>query len=254
MSKPDEVRNAYAAAHVALPVELSINCFLIDTGTTCRMLVDTGAGELFGPTSGQLVANLRASGYRPEDIDVILLTHIHGDHSGGLSVGGERVFPNALVYVDRRDPDYWLSAEVEAKTPANRRATFEQSHKTLDPYIDAGKLRTFDGATELSRAMRTVPEHGHTPGLTGYLFESRGQRPPAVGRYRAFRRGAVPQSDAHHRIRCRIPGKRPPRDSAFSAAPRNKAIWWGAPTSRFQGSATFALRRADIVGRPRRIA
>ena len=80
MSKPDEVRDAYAAAHVALPVELSINGFLIDTGTH-RMQVDTGAGELFGATSGQLVANLRTSGYRPEDIDVILLTHIHGSHS-----------------------------------------------------------------------------------------------------------------------------------------------------------------------------
>jgi glyoxylase-like metal-dependent hydrolase (beta-lactamase superfamily II) len=45
------------------------------------MQVDTGAGELFGATSGQLVANLRTSGYRPEDIDVILLTHIHGGHS-----------------------------------------------------------------------------------------------------------------------------------------------------------------------------
>jgi len=175
MSKPDEVREAYAAAHEALPVELSINCFLIDTGTH-RMLVDTGAGELFGATSGQLVANLRASDYRPEDIDVILLTHIHGDHSGGLSIGGQRVFPNATVYVDHHDPDYWLSASVEAKVAANRRTTFQQSHKTVDPYIDAGKLRTFDGATELFPGVRTVPEYGHTPGLTGYLIESRGQR------------------------------------------------------------------------------
>jgi glyoxylase-like metal-dependent hydrolase (beta-lactamase superfamily II) len=175
MSKPDEVRAAYAAAHEALPVELSINCFLVDTGTH-RMLVDTGAGELFGAASGQLVANLRAAGYQPEDIDVILLTHIHGDHSGGLSIGGKRVFPNALVYVDRHDPDYWLNASVEASAPANRRTTFVQSHKTVDPYIDAGKLRTFDGATELFPGVRTVPEHGHTPGLTGYMIESQGQR------------------------------------------------------------------------------
>jgi glyoxylase-like metal-dependent hydrolase (beta-lactamase superfamily II) len=175
MSKPDEVRAAYAAAHEALPVELSINCFLVDTGTR-RMLVDTGAGELFGATSGQLIANLRASGYQPEDIDVILLTHIHGDHSGGLSIGGQRVFPNVLVYVDRHDPDYWLSASVEAKAPADRRTTFTQAHKTVDPYVDAGKLRTFDGATELFPGVRTVPEHGHTPGLTGYMIESRGQR------------------------------------------------------------------------------
>lgn len=175
MSKPDEVRSAFAAAHQALPVELSINCYLIDTGSK-RILVDTGAGELFGATSGRLVANLHAAGYRPEDIDAILLTHIHGDHSGGLSIGGRPVFPNALVYVDQRDPAHWLSADEEAKAPANRRTTFTQSHQTVDPYVKAGKLKTFNGATELFPGIRSIPEYGHTPGLTGYMIESQGQR------------------------------------------------------------------------------
>jgi glyoxylase-like metal-dependent hydrolase (beta-lactamase superfamily II) len=103
MSKPDAVRSAFWASHEALPVELSINCFLIYTGAQ-NILVDTGAGELFGSMSGQLVVNLRAAGYQPEDIDAILLTHIHGDHSGGLSIGGRRIFPKAFVYVDQRDP------------------------------------------------------------------------------------------------------------------------------------------------------
>jgi len=175
MSKPDAVRAAFAASHQALPVELSINAYLIDTGDK-RILVDTGAGELFGATSGYLVANLRAAGYAPEDIDAVLLTHIHGDHSGGLSIGGKRVFPNATVYVDRRDPAHWLSAGEEAKAPANRRGTFAQSHQTVDPYVRAGKLKTFDGATELFPGIRSVPEYGHTPGLTGYMVESQGQK------------------------------------------------------------------------------
>ena len=64
MSKPDVVRAAFDHAHQALPVELSINCYLIDTGSK-RILVDTGAGERFGPTSGDLVANLRSAGYAP---------------------------------------------------------------------------------------------------------------------------------------------------------------------------------------------
>jgi glyoxylase-like metal-dependent hydrolase (beta-lactamase superfamily II) len=175
MSKPDAVRAAFAASHQTLPVELSINAYLIDTGDK-RILVDTGAGELFGATSGYLVANLRAAGYAPEDIDAILLTHIHGDHSGGLSIGGKRVFPNAVVYVDQRDPAHWLSAAEEAKVPANRRGTFEQSHQTVDPYVRAGKLKIFDGATELFPGIHSVPEYGHTPGLTGYMIQSQGQR------------------------------------------------------------------------------
>jgi glyoxylase-like metal-dependent hydrolase (beta-lactamase superfamily II) len=175
MSKPEEVRDALNASHEGLPIELSINCFLIDTGTR-TIMIDTGAGELFGPTSGKVVANMRAAGYSPKDIDVILLTHIHGDHSGGLSIAGKRVFPKALVYVDQRDPAYWLSAAAEARAPSNRKTTFAQSHQTVDPYLRAGKLRTFDGAAQIFPGIRSAPLHGHTPGHTGYMIESGGER------------------------------------------------------------------------------
>lgn len=175
MSKPEEIRKAFAHAHQALPIELSINAFLINTGTKL-ILVDTGAGALFGPHSGgRLVANLRAAGYRPDQIDAVLLTHIHGDHSGGLSIDGRRVFPNALVYVDKRDPDFWLGAAAEAAAPAEMK-TVQQSHATVDPYVAAGKLRPFDGATDLFPGIRAMPAYGHTPGHTAYMVESKGQR------------------------------------------------------------------------------
>ena len=175
MSKPAEVRDAFSKAHETLPTELSINCFLIDTGAH-KILVDTGAGELFGVGSGGLIAAMRAAGYEPDSIDVILLTHIHADHSGGLSVGGERLFRNAMVYVDRRDPDYWLSSAVEAAAPDAFKKTFAQSHQTVDPYVRAGRLQPFDGRTVLFPGISSVPEHGHTPGHSAYLIESEGQR------------------------------------------------------------------------------
>lgn len=175
MSDPEAVRAAFAGSHEALPVDLSINCYLIDTGEH-RILVDTGAGELFGADAGALVRNMQAAGYDPEDIDIILLTHIHGDHSGGLSLAGKRVFSNATVRVDRRDPAHWLSASVQAAAPADRRTTFEQSHRTVDPYVEAGRLATFDGATTIVPGIRSVPEPGHTPGMTGYMIESEGRR------------------------------------------------------------------------------
>jgi glyoxylase-like metal-dependent hydrolase (beta-lactamase superfamily II) len=174
MSKPEEIRMAMAADHQGLPINLSINAFLINTGSKL-ILLDTGAGELFGATSGKLIANMHAAGYRPEQVDAILLTHIHADHSGGLSIGGKRVFPNALVYVDKRDPAFWLSAAEEARNPT-KKTTFEQSHATVDPYVKAGKLRPFDGATELFPGIRSVPAYGHTPGHTAYMVESRGQK------------------------------------------------------------------------------
>lgn len=174
MSKPEEIRKTMADDHQALPIDLSINAFLINTGSKL-ILVDTGAGELLGATSGKLIANMRAAGYRPEQVDAILLTHIHADHSGGLSIGGKRVFPNALVYVDKRDPNFWLSATEKAKNPTLK-TTFEQSHATVDPYVEAGKLRPFDGATELFPGIRSVPSYGHTPGHTAYMVESEGQK------------------------------------------------------------------------------
>jgi glyoxylase-like metal-dependent hydrolase (beta-lactamase superfamily II) len=176
MSDPDLVRDRYRTQHQALPARLSINCYLIDTGAH-RILIDTGAGELFGAgVAGHLVANLRSAGYAPEDIDTILLTHIHGDHSGGLSIAGRRVFPAATVYVDAADPALWLSKAAEARAPAAQRATFEQSQKTVGPYVAAGRLKTFDAPTGLFPGVRAIPLRGHTPGQSGYVIESKGQR------------------------------------------------------------------------------
>jgi glyoxylase-like metal-dependent hydrolase (beta-lactamase superfamily II) len=173
MSKPEEIRQTLGADHQALPINLSINAFLINTGSKL-ILVDTGAGELFGPAAGHLVPNMRASGYQPEQVDAILLTHIHADHSGGLSIQGKRVFPNATVYVDRHDSDFWLSKKEEAAHP-DRKQTFEQSQATVNPYVAAGKLHPFDGAVTLFPGIQSVPAHGHTPGHTAYMIESQGQ-------------------------------------------------------------------------------
>ncbi|WP_232283380.1 MBL fold metallo-hydrolase [Sphingomonas sp. PAMC 26617] len=175
MSQPDLVRTRYRAQHQALPARLSINCYLIDTGDH-RILIDTGAGELFGAgVAGQLVANLRSAGYAPEDIDTILLTHIHGDHSGGLSIGGRPVFPAATVYVDGADPALWLNKAMEALAPEAQRATFEQSQKTVGPYVAAGRLKTFTAPAALFPGVRAIALRGHTPGQSGYIIESKGQ-------------------------------------------------------------------------------
>lgn len=174
MSKPEEIRRRLALDHETLPIELSINAFLINTRTQL-ILVDTGAGELFGSGAGHLLTNLRAAGYEPAQIDAILLTHIHADHSGGLSIGGKPVFPNALVYVDRHDPEFWLSESVAAAHP-ERKQTLAQSHATVDPYVSAGKLRPFDAPNEVLPGIHALAARGHTPGHTAYLVESRGQK------------------------------------------------------------------------------
>src|SRR5262249_8362930 len=108
LSKPDIVVAEYTANHQREPIGLSINAYLINTGAHL-VLIDTGAGKLFGATSGLLITNLKAAGYQPDQIDTILLTHIHGDHSGGLSIKGARQFPRATVYVDEHDLRYFVT-------------------------------------------------------------------------------------------------------------------------------------------------
>jgi glyoxylase-like metal-dependent hydrolase (beta-lactamase superfamily II) len=109
------------------PLEVSDNAFLINTGSRL-VLVDTGAGTLFGPTLGKLIANLRAAGYAPEQVDDILLTHMHPDHVGGLVANGQRVFPNAIVHADEHEAAYWLNKANMDKAPARFQGLFPGCH------------------------------------------------------------------------------------------------------------------------------
>lgn len=156
-------------------VETSVNAFLINTGSRL-VLVDTGAGVLFGPTTGQMLTNLRAAGYNPEQVDEVYITHLHGDHIGGAVAGANRAFPNATLRMDKRESDYWLSEANMAAAPEGAKRFFEGAMLTTRPYIQAGKLRPFEGATELVPGVRSVSSVGHTPGHTIYTVESKGEK------------------------------------------------------------------------------
>ena len=159
---------------LANPVETSINIFLIDTGDK-RLLIDTGAGELFGPKlGGRLQRALKAVGCSPDEIAAVLLTHIHSDHSGGLVEDGQMMFAVATVYVGKSDVDFWLNP-TNAETQPNRRRSFEGAAKTVEPYLAAGKLQPFSSETVILPGITARPTPGHTPGHSCYLVESGGE-------------------------------------------------------------------------------
>jgi glyoxylase-like metal-dependent hydrolase (beta-lactamase superfamily II) len=174
-TNPAQVGKGLAASFLKAPVETSVNGYLINTGAKL-VLIDTGAAGLFGPTLGNLLANLKAAGYQPEQIDEIYITHMHADHVGGLMAGDKPAFPNAIVRADQHDADFWLSAANLEKAPAEMKGFFQGAQASLNPYVAAGKFKPFDGNTELVPGIKAVAARGHTPGHSFYVVESNGQK------------------------------------------------------------------------------
>ena len=174
-AKPEEVAKALKAGFLKEMVETSVNAYLINTGSKL-VLIDTGAAGLFGPTLGNLLANLRASGYQPEQVDEIYITHMHADHVGGLMDKTNIVFTNATLRIDKADTDYWLSEANLKAAPDSAKGFFQGAMASANPYVAAGKLKTFSGNTELVPGVRAIPAYGHTPGHTVYAIESKGEK------------------------------------------------------------------------------
>lgn len=173
--RQDQVRSVLRKSFVGPLLNASVNAYLIKQGDRL-ILVDAGTGELYGPTLNKLPASLKAVGYTPDQITDILITHIHTDHTGGLMDGSTRVFPNATIHVDRREVEHWLSADKRAQAPAQMQQYFDQAQLKFGPSVAAGKVRPFDGATELFPGIRSVPAYGHTPGHSFYVLESQGEK------------------------------------------------------------------------------
>jgi glyoxylase-like metal-dependent hydrolase (beta-lactamase superfamily II) len=172
---PAAVDKALAASFEKSPLETSFNAYLVNTGSKL-VLIDTGAGALFGPTVGKLMASLKASGYQPEQVDEIVITHMHPDHVGGLTHDGKIAFPNAVVRADQRDADYWLSKANLDKAADADKGFFQGAMASINPYVASGQFKPFKGDTEIVPGIRAVSTVGHTPGHASYVVQSKGQK------------------------------------------------------------------------------
>lgn len=169
MNVPAEEFNKVSEANF-LPVDKFRNSFtpvLVNTGDKL-VLFDTGVGEGGRPDRGNMRAALQAAGYTPEQVDTVVLTHMHPDHIGGMLEGGNPAFPNAAYVTGQAEYDFWA-----AQDPAsNGVAKLMQTH--IKPFAE--KMAFIGDGGSVVSGITGMSAAGHTPGHMIYNLESEGRR------------------------------------------------------------------------------
>ena len=170
---PQDAERILKEAYRPAPPRISVNTFVIHS--TGRMaLVDTGSQNSMGPTLGHMPKHFVAAGIDPKQIDTILLTHMHTDHSNGLTdANGQAIYPHVELVVAERDVAHWFDdAAMGRATERQQMRFFRWAREQIAPYQNQRrepKGEVFPGVT-------AVPLYGHTPGHTGYLIASKAEQ------------------------------------------------------------------------------
>ncbi|MGB4115206.1 MAG: MBL fold metallo-hydrolase [Polaromonas sp.] len=156
-------------------IDIPFTAFLIVAGNR-RTLIDTGFADNGAPTTGRLMANLNAAGFKADDIDTVILSHYHGDHINGVrNKAGQLVFPKAKIMVPAVEHAFWMDdARMAAATDAMRGA-FQNVRKVFAG-LPADQLVQFQAGQEVVPGITSLAAYGHTPGHTLFVAQSKGEK------------------------------------------------------------------------------
>ncbi|CAN1507176.1 GloB Zn-dependent hydrolases, including glyoxylases [Rhabdaerophilaceae bacterium] len=176
---PNFVRNAdikdvqAILAESGQPTDKWTNTFttlLVNTGSKL-VLIDTGFADNGAPTNGKTVAQMKAAGIEPSQVDVILLSHFHGDHLQGTRLkDGKLTYPNAEIMVPEMEWAFWMDDAKLAAAPDAMKGAFAGVHRVLKP--SAADVKRFKWGDEVVTGITAVDASGHTPGHTAFMIAS----------------------------------------------------------------------------------
>jgi glyoxylase-like metal-dependent hydrolase (beta-lactamase superfamily II) len=152
-------------------VVIPFTTLVVNTGGKL-VLLDTGNGDMAAPTSGTWMANFRAAGFTPEAVDMVVLSHFHGDHINGMRLkDGTAVFPQAEVKVPAKEAAFWLNDDNKARAaPGMMAGNFANVGRVLAPL--AKDLTQYEWDKEVAPGVIAVGAPGHTPGHTMFAIAS----------------------------------------------------------------------------------
>ncbi|HYZ31452.1 MAG TPA: MBL fold metallo-hydrolase, partial [Crenalkalicoccus sp.] len=166
----EEVQKELTAVYLPTDgLRIPFTITVVDTG---RQLIvfDTGNGpQAAGAPIGRFDENFRAAGLDPAKVALVVLSHFHGDHIGGLvTAESGMAFPNAELVVPATEWAWWTDEGNVTRSPEGQRGTFANTAKRFAPY--QGRVRQLAAGAEAAPGIRSVPAYGHTPGHTCFII------------------------------------------------------------------------------------
>ena len=176
-AKKDDVAAALEKAYMPKDkVSIQFGPLVINTGGKLVVL-DTGNGPAAFASSkgnvGQFATNMAAAGFDTKNVDMVVISHFHGDHVNGLlTADGTPAFPNAEVLVPAVEWKFWMDDGEMSNASGDRMKGLFKNNRNIFEAALKKKVTLYEWGKEVAPGLLTVESAGHTPGHTSYVLSS----------------------------------------------------------------------------------